>query len=224
MTGDPALRTQWQHAWMRPTPFEHGAPIVWRSRPGGEIGFVFGGRVVLDNDDVAAVVQQMGDPVVRRVGARGGPQGRSLLPGGWNGQREHSQWQHDPVVRLHPIGRAYSVIRSWKDDHFVGWYVNLEQPWKRTEMGFDSRDDVLDVVGNDDLTTVALKDEDELDFALDEGRLTLQDDAAIRRTADAARDDIEQRRSPFIDSAWHELDLPLGLPPVELPSGWDQPY
>jgi hypothetical protein len=39
--------------------------------------------------------------------------------------------------------------------------VNLEQPWTRTALGFDSRDDVLDVTVTDNLSQCKLKDEDE---------------------------------------------------------------
>jgi len=212
------LRRRWW--WTR---FSYGAPIVWRSRPRGEVGFVFGCRVVLDNEDVASVVQQPGDPMVRRLGTRGGPQGRSLLSRGWNGEREHGEWQQDPVVRLHPVGRGYSVIRWWKDDRFVGWYVNLEQPWLRTRLGFDSRDDVLDIIADDDLTTTTLKDEDELEFAVEAGHLTDHDASSIRRAATDARNDIARRRWPFLESAWQELVLPLGGSPVVLEHGWDEP-
>jgi predicted RNA-binding protein associated with RNAse of E/G family len=127
------------------------------------------------------------------------------------------------VVRLHPIGQSYSVIRTWRDDRFVGWYVNLEQPWQRTPIGFDSRDDVLDVVATDDLTAVTLKDEDELDFAVHVGHLSAREAAEIRRTAAMVRAEIANRHWPFDESGWNALRLPIGMPPVELPRQWDAP-
>jgi len=86
---------------------------------------------------------------------------------------------------LHPVGRSYSVIRTWlqAEERFHGWYVNLEQPWVRTEVGFDSRDDVLDVTVTDDLRECTLKDEDQLDFEVDLGTLTQDEAQSIRATA-----------------------------------------
>ncbi len=51
------------------------------------------------------------------------------------------------VLEKYRGSAAYSVIRTWceSDLRFNGWYVNLESPWVRTTVGFDSRDDILDV-------------------------------------------------------------------------------
>jgi hypothetical protein len=168
-------------------PFAAGTEIVWRSRPKGEIGYVFGCRVLVDDPDMVAIVQPTGAPVVRRLGARGGPQGRTLLPDKWNGKRATSVWNQPPVVRLHPVGRSYSVIRTWvaAERRFAGWYVNLEQPWVRTTIGFDSRDDILDVVVSDDLGACRLKDEDELALAVGLAQIAMDDANAIRATATA---------------------------------------
>jgi predicted RNA-binding protein associated with RNAse of E/G family len=127
-------------------------------------------------------------------------------------------------VRLHPVGRAYAVIRTWLADEsrYAGWYVNLEQPWSRTTIGFDSRDDVLDVLVSDDLTRVDLKDEDELAFAIEVGVLTTAEGSEIRSNADQAISDIEHRRWPFADAAWAGLRPSLDDSPPELPEGWEQ--
>ena len=183
---------------------------------------MIGCRVVADQPEVMAVVQSQGSPVVRRVGRRGGPNGRTLLPDTWDGAREERRWDGPPVVRLHPVGRGYSVIRTWLDDEgrFDGWYVNLEQPWTRTAAGFDSRDDVLDVTVSDDLASWALKDEDELDFAVEIGTLTAADTESIRVNAAAAIDDVASRRWPFVDDGWEAFAPRSHLTPVELPAGW----
>lgn len=210
------------HGVRRLEPFPVGAPIVWRSRLDDGIGFVFACRVVADDNTVVALVQPTGATVSRREGRRGGPRGRSMLPDGWDGSRTVSVWERAPMVRLHPIGRSYSVIRTWleADRRFRGWYVNLEQPWVRTAVGFDSRDDVLDVTVADDLSECGLKDEDELDFAVDVGKLTATDARSIRSTAASAIDDITSRRWPFDDIAWHAFQPVLGDQPPDLPVGW----
>lgn len=190
------------------------------------MGYVFGCRVVVDDTDVMmAVLQPTGSPVVRRVAQRGGPNGRSFIPGTWDGSRVTTQWEGPPVVRLHPTGRPYAVIRTWlrDDERFAGWYVNLEQPWVRTSVGFDSRDDVLDVIVSDDLRDWRLKDDDELDFAVEVGTLTSDDARAIRRAAELAIDDVVERRWPFDEEAWRELAVGSCLNPTALPIDWDTP-
>jgi hypothetical protein len=37
-------------------PFAAGTPVVWRSRPNGAVGYVFGFRVLIDALDVKAVL------------------------------------------------------------------------------------------------------------------------------------------------------------------------
>lgn len=205
----------------RRAPFPVGTPIVWRSRPNGDVGYIFGCRVLLDEPDVAAVVQPTGSPIMRRVAQRGGPNGRSFLPGTWDGSRRESRWDRPPCVRLHPVGRCYSVIRTWltKEERFDGWYVNLEQPWSRTPVGFDSRDDVLDVTVSEDLSEWQLKDADELEFAVEVGLLTSTEAQSIRTNAELAIDDITHRRWPFDDSTWRRV-LPHDLlEPTTLPDG-----
>jgi predicted RNA-binding protein associated with RNAse of E/G family len=108
-------------------------------------------------------------------------------------------------------------------DRFEGWYVNLEQPWTRTTVGFDSRDDVLDVSVADDLRSCRLKDENELEFAVEVGLLTSIDVLSIRATAQSAMNDIASREWPFTESFWQTL-RPCGEHhPLALPVGWDEP-
>ena len=76
--------------------FPPGTSVVWRSRPNGEVGYVFGCRVLLDEPKVVAVVQSTGSPIMRRIAERGGPNGRSLIPGTWNGSRERHGSGHQP--------------------------------------------------------------------------------------------------------------------------------
>lgn len=207
----------------RHQPFAVGSPIVWRSRPGGDVGYVFGCRVLLDEPEVAAVVQPTGSPIIRRIAQRGGPNGRSFLPGIWNGSRQQSNWDRLPCVRLHPVGRGYSVIRTWLPGkhRFEGWYVNLEQPWARTPVGFDSRDDVLDVTLSEDLSEWHLKDADELKFAVEVGQFSSTEARAIHATAESAVNDIANRRWPFDDATWRRALPHLLLKPTALPDGWE---
>src|SRR5205807_6354277 len=127
--------------------WDAGAQVVWRSRPGGEIGFVFAAVVLEDGPSFTALFQPKGAPCKRRSGERSGPAGRQMLPGGWDGRHDDRAFAGPSTARVHPVGSGFAVLRHW-DEHrrrYQGWYVNLERPWRRTPIGFDSRDDVLDL-------------------------------------------------------------------------------
>ena len=69
----------------------------------------------------------------------------------------------------------------WRDGAFEHWYVNFEQPLRRSPVGFDTFDEKLDLIVQPDGRYV-WKDEDELEQA---AALGLVDAAAVR--AEAAR-------------------------------------
>jgi hypothetical protein len=59
-------------------------------------------------------------------------------------------------------GDCHSTYLSWSDEgEFLGWYVNLEDAWRETPLGFDSTDHLLDIRVAPDRTW-RWKDEDHL--------------------------------------------------------------
>ena len=119
-----------------------------------------------------ALFQDGGTEVFRRKGSRGGPQGRSLLPGTFTGEHEPRRFAPPGVVRLWPRGRAWTVHRRWTGDRYAGWYVNPELPWTFGPHGVDSGDLTLDVTVADDLSSWAWKDEDELAWGVEHGTIS----------------------------------------------------
>jgi len=146
-----------------------------------------------------------------------------MLPGGWDGHHDDFAWRGPGMIRLHPIGCAYSVLRRWNPDtgRYQGWYVNLEQPWRRTPIGFDTRDDVLDVTVDDDLTAWQLKDDDELAWSVQAGQFSATEAARIHQTAETAISRIEARVWPFEDNAWSAFAPDPRWPAPHLPEHWD---
>ena len=203
--------------------FEAGEAVAWRSSwPGRESSYVFAGRVLADADDRIVLHQPHGAPLVRRDAVLGGPRNRLSLqqtpPGPWR----LTTWDGPSTVRFHPVGRPYSIIREWHagEGSFHGWYVNIEVPWRRTDTGFDSRDQILDVQVSSDRSSWRFKDEDELTFAEAEGLFSPTEVAEVRDAAATAIADLEAAWWPFQDEIWDAL-LPVaddGLP--DLPSGW----
>lgn len=142
------------------------------------------------------------------------------------GMRE-STWTGPGVLRVAPTGKPWSVwfFRA-ADGAPSGVYVNLELPHRRAPGAHGtgavfSRDLVLDVwidaehPGSED---VWLKDGDELQAAVDQGRFTPDEAEAVRVLADAAGREFISAWSWPLDEGWERWspdalsDRPLALP------------
>lgn len=114
---------------------------------------------------------------------------------------EIGEWQGSRQLIVSRPGAAHSVRLRWDTitGAFRGWYVNLQEPVQRTSWGFTSRDQFLDILVAPDRSW-AWKDEDELEEAVDVGRLTREDADAVRVEGERLVADIESRCFPFDDS------------------------
>jgi hypothetical protein len=84
----------------------------------------------------------------------------------WDGGYEDREWHTNDALVLYRPGDAHSVWALWRaaDHQLLCWYVNLEGPWRRTAIGFDSLDHALDIIIEPDLSTWRWKDEEEFDW------------------------------------------------------------
>ena len=152
----------------------------------------------------------------RRTGERGGPGGRLMLR--WDGGHEDATWTRNRVLVLYKPGAAHALHLFWDDasEAFLGWYINLEAAWRRTAIGFDTFEQLLDVVIEPDLSAWKLKDEDELEWAVGRGDFTPGEAAAIRAEATRAIDLVTRSVPPYRrewmtwrpDPAWRVPVLP----------------
>jgi uncharacterized protein len=118
-------------------------------------------------------------------------------------------------------GQSHSVYVSWSDEgEHLGWYVNLEDPWRETPFGFDSTDHLLDVRIDPDRTW-RWKDEDHLAEAVDVGLFTAERAKAIRAEGERAVARIEAWTAPF-DEGWENWRPDPEWPLPMLPRGWDR--
>ena len=76
---------------------------------------------------------------------------------------EDCQWERTDVLLLAIPGESFSTNIMWKTGtkDLECWYVNLQEPIRRTSIGFDTMDHTLDVVISPDMSTWHWKDEDE---------------------------------------------------------------
>lgn len=182
---------------------------------------VLGFTVVVDDPDLIALFIAPGWPTMRRTGVRGaGPRGRMLVKP--DGGHALSPWVENEALMLYRPGEAHSVSLYWSaaDHVFREWYVNLEEPWQRTPIGFDSRDNLLDIVVAPDLATWKWKDEDELAWAVSSGRHTADEAAAFRREGERALSGLLRRAYPF-DRDWPSWTPDPRWSAPDLPAGWN---
>ena len=101
-----------------------------------------------------------------------------------------------------------------------GWYVNFQEPYRRTARGIQTMDLALDIIAEPDRSSWRLKDEDEFALLIEHHVISPETAARVRQEAETVIGRIERDEPPF-DSAW-----PLWRPDPswarpELPEGWE---
>jgi hypothetical protein len=134
---------------------------------------------------------------------------------------EEGRWYGGRLM-ISEVGASHSIYVTWgKGGELVGWYVNLEEPWRESPFGFDTTDHLLDVWIDPDRSW-RWKDEDELAEAVEIGLFTPAKANAIRAEGERAIERIEAWSTPF-DEGWETWrpDPDWLLP--KLPNDWDRP-
>jgi hypothetical protein len=178
-----------------------GDAVVWRSVKDPVVRTAMPMVLARDEPELIALYRPVGSVYKRRTGERGGPGGRLMLR--WDGGHEDMTWSRNRVLVLHKPGAAHTLHLFWDDatEAFLGWYINLEAPWRRTAIGFDTLEQLLDVVLEPDLSAWKLKDDDELDWDVGRGEFTPDEAAGIRAEATRAID-LVLRSVPPYERAW----------------------
>lgn len=128
------------------------------------------------------------------------------------------EWDVDNLWLLRP-GDWHALWVSWLDGRHYGWYVNLQQPLRRTPLGFEAMDMMLDVVVEPDLTW-RWKDEDEFADLVDRGLVDAATGDRVRREGEAVIGRVERRTAPFSEP-WPGWRPDPAWSRPELPAGWD---
>jgi hypothetical protein len=77
----------------------------------------------------------------------------SFPPGPWPGEsglhpwHGKTAWEGNGTLMLQRPGEAYAIWVFWFGDEreFHGWYVNFQEPFRRTATGYDTQDLELDI-------------------------------------------------------------------------------
>lgn len=146
-------------------------------------------------------------------------------------QQVIDQWWGPGILRLAPAGKPWSVwIFHWAADGSEAepgagvrhcWYVNLEAPLRFGPAAVYSTDRVLDVViGTDGRHRI--KDADELEQAVLQGRFSAEQAEQIRSDADAALAAFASGTAWEFDQRWVDWAPDPGWPLPPLPAAWSE--
>jgi predicted RNA-binding protein associated with RNAse of E/G family len=132
-------------------------------------------------------------------------------------------WQGDDILYLVHAGLGYTFTAWWDDGHiFGGWKIDLVEPVRRTPLGFDYMDQLLDVIVSADRSSWTWKDEDEVQEALAKGLFREEQVHDLYRRGEHALHLIQSGEPPF-DVDWeHWKSESAWQIPFELPPGWDR--
>jgi hypothetical protein len=132
-------------------------------------------------------------------------------------------WTGGDVLYLVQAGAGYLFTGWWDNDHiFGGWKIDLVEPLRRTRIGFDYMDQLLDIMVSADRSTWRWKDEDEVEEAQARGIFTADQVSALYRRGEQALRIIQMNEPPF-DSDWENWSpSPAWRVSFDLPQGWER--
>jgi len=132
-----------------------------------------------------------------------------------------TSWRGHGKLQLHRPDEAYSVDLFWQgpERRFAGWYLNLQDPFRRTELGFDTLDHELDywlsAEGN-------WEDRDRVEFEEQAARGKYSPDLADRvRRQGKEIEAMLTSGSTWWDQDWANWQPDPDWPVPVLPTGWE---
>jgi hypothetical protein len=181
---------------------------VWRGQP----KVAWGGLVVQDADDLLALYMPEGSPLRYAPDFFGEPHP-------WSPK---DRWEGHGILQLQRPGEMHAVWVFWqgKDREFASWYINIQEPFRRTRFGVDTQDLELDIVVSPG-GAWRYKDDEQLETWISRGRWTAAEVAAIRGEA--------RRMGRLLDAGarwwsddWAAWEPDPDWPRPRLPSTWQR--
>ena len=183
-----------------PSKFCYGEPILYRELDEhGQVVDVKPVTVIEDSDVQIALWLPLGTPTKKPVLLNHTPgTPRNWVEGSWALVDSTWQWAELLIV-VRPDNCRATWVRWSADRVFQGWYVNLQSKLCRTHLGFDFRDHQLDIIVEPNRNW-RWKDQDELDLAVELGRLTPAQGKAVREEGQLAVMEIERNSGLYSES------------------------
>ena len=175
-------------------------------------------RVVEDRGDSVILYLQPGNEIRRMAGDDGEPT-RDF----YNATRVvPATWGLNHALYLTDFGEAYSVHLFWDETtwEFRCWYINFQEPLRRSRLGFDTMDQTLDLVISPDLAHWVWKDDDEFEQGIAYGWYTREQQSEIKALGERVLERVTRRDAPF-GEPWPEWRPDAAWAPLALPLDWD---
>lgn len=189
--------------------------ITRDGRPGMSWPFT----VVEDRDDLLALYIPKG-AVYKRFVPRPASELRDRGP---VRELQDTEWRRD-VLRLMYPGAHHSIWVFWEHEdgerRHTAYYVNMEEPFRRNSIGFDTNDHTLDIMVTPDLQW-RWKDEDELAERIELGVYPADFAEFVRAEGERVIEAIESGESPFGDG-WPDWQPPADWAKPSLPPDWER--
>jgi hypothetical protein len=207
--------------------FTTGSTAVRRDVLNGKIWSAAAHRVIEDRDGVLVLAcwpgaeslapttwiewLRSGNDAVRKQAIPDLARGRWKL-GRW-------VWRETATLSWFGLDPDFSVHRFFPltPDQSPRWYINFERPPRRTPIGIDTLDLLLDLVVDVDLSRWTWKDEDEYAHARHLGLIADTEHRCIERARQRALAMIESCSGPFA-ADWSNWHVPRAWPVPALPS------
>ena len=130
-------------------------------------------------------------------------------------------WRHDTLRLMFP-GASHSVWLFWdgigESRRLLRYFVNLEEPFRRTPAGFDTQDHTLDIVVTPELEC-RWRDEEDFENHVALGFYTRALGAAARAEGQQVIDAIARRTHPCL-RGWEQWSPDAGWAPPVMPDNW----
>jgi hypothetical protein len=193
-----------------------GDPVIVREVWRGKIRTVRALTVVRDEPRLVALYQPAHAPWKRPYSLDGRSLRLPLEP--WTLRDDVLP---EDALRLIVPGEAHSTLLIWRERwQLMCWYINLEEPFQRSPIGFDFMDQTLDIVVRPDMSSWRWKDEDEFEDAQAEGIFSPEQARSIRAEGERALARLLARGPPF-DESWENWRPDPTWARPEIRSGWE---
>lgn len=196
---------------MNPEPWSEGEVILRREvLNDGRCWAEWPVIVVLDEPELLATYIATDTPF--RIPTGAWPTSTGLHP--WHGK---DRWEGHGVLMLQRPNEAHAVWVFWQGTNraFWGWYVNVQEPFRRTPFGYDTQDLELDIWVPAD-GPWKWKDEELLEQRVEEGRYTREQVAAIRDEGHRVAAELDAGRR-WWDDEWASWEPNVAWPTPTFP-------
>ena len=171
--------------------------------------------VVVDDDDALLVTY------IPEGAPFGFPAGEWPTPDGRHPWHTRLAWEGHGTLMLQRPGDSYAIWHFWTGPErtFAGWYINLQEPFRRTSVGYDTQDLELDILVTPQ-GSWTYKDWDLVEQRVHEGRFTAGQAEEIRTDAKRIAGDLSNGER-WWDPSWSSWLPDRSWPKPSLPAGWD---